>query len=342
MGLNESIHIDRLTSQSGSEREADDERSICSEGSRRPKRRRKSVSPVRKDKRRRTEDPEEDPLPCFDPAALVEAEEGTVKVPRAMQQYLEKHMKRCLTKEERDALFKEHPRPDLTSCVPPKIDKYMLDFLGKRLPKTGDSDLSKIQASILAVMRPMTSAWQQLVEGGLRDEPDLMVPAVEVLAMIQRIQCLLGNASELTSQTRRTRILEVVDPSWSRYGSEEFPSSSDTLFGEDFQEKLSKKVERDTALSKAISITKRAKKEDQPTSSRRVEHRKPQFFRRGPPARYEGRQGKNFLSYNAQLSNRQREHGQPGQPGPSSQPKQGQFPLYHEPRLPGKTPQKRF
>lgn len=184
MGLNESIHVDRLTSQSGSEREADDERSICSEGSRRPKRRRKSVSPVRKDKRRWTENPEEDSLPYFDPAALVEAKEGTVKVPRAMRRYLEKHMKRCLAKEERDALFKEHPCPDLTSCVLPKIKymldyrlvppkiKYMLDFLGKRLPKTGDADLSKIQASILAVMRPMTSAWQQLVEGGLREEPD--------------------------------------------------------------------------------------------------------------------------------------------------------------------------
>ena len=141
--LNESIHVDRLTSQSESEQEADDERSIRSEGLRRTKRRRKSVSPVRKNKRRWMEDLEEDFLPCFDPAALVEAKEGTVKVPRAMQRYLEKHMKHCLTKEDRDALFKEHHHPDLTSCVPPKIEKYMLDFLGKQLPKTGDSDLSK-------------------------------------------------------------------------------------------------------------------------------------------------------------------------------------------------------
>ena len=50
----------------------------------------------------------------------MEAKEGTSKVPRIMQKYLDKHMKRCLTKEERDALFKEHPRPDLASCVPPE------------------------------------------------------------------------------------------------------------------------------------------------------------------------------------------------------------------------------
>ena len=51
-----------------------------------------------------------------------------------MQQYLNKHMKRCLTKEVREALFKEHPRPDLDTCVPPKIDKYMAKFLGKCMP----------------------------------------------------------------------------------------------------------------------------------------------------------------------------------------------------------------
>ena len=37
--------------------------------------------------------------------------------------------------------------------------------------------------------------------------------------------CLLGNASELISHTRRAEILEAVDPLWSRYGSDELPSS---------------------------------------------------------------------------------------------------------------------
>lgn len=272
----------------------------------------------------------------------MEAKEGTSKVPRIMQKYLDRHMKRCLTKEERDALFKEHPRPDLASCMPPRVDKYMIDFLGKRMPKTGDSDLSKMQGAVMAVMRPLTSAWQQLEEGGLRSDPDLLVPAGEVLAMIQRTICLLGNASELISQTRRTKILEAVDPAWSRYGSEEFPSSSTFLFGEEFQEKLTKKVEKDTALAKAVSMTKRAKKDENPPSTRRVEQKKPQFFRGGPPARYGGRQGRNFFPYSTHPAARQGERGQARQQGPNLQPRQGQVPLYHEPRLPGKAPQKKF
>ena len=79
-----------------------------------------------------------------------------------MKKYLDKHMKRCLSKEEREAMFKE---PDLQSCNPPKVDKYMSEFLGKRLPKEHDAELAKIQAAILAGVRPLTSAWQLLLLG---------------------------------------------------------------------------------------------------------------------------------------------------------------------------------
>ena len=74
-------------------------------------------------------------LVYFDSASLVSTKEGTFKAPSDMKKYLEKHMKRCVSKEERNALYKKHPRPDLASLVPPKVDKYMSDFLGKRLPR---------------------------------------------------------------------------------------------------------------------------------------------------------------------------------------------------------------
>ena len=48
----------------------------------------------------------------------------------SMEKYLNKHLKRCLPKEEREALSKEHPRLDLYSTVPPKVDKYLQEFLG--------------------------------------------------------------------------------------------------------------------------------------------------------------------------------------------------------------------
>ena len=66
--------------------------------------------------------------------------------------------------------------------------------------------------------------------------------------MIQRTFCL--NASEYISQTRRTNILEAIDPSWSSYAAEEFPGAKDSLFGEAFQVNLTERVEKDTALVK--------------------------------------------------------------------------------------------
>ena len=80
-----------------------------------------------------TDSDEDDLLGQFDPASLVKSKEGTFSAPSMMKKYLNKHMKCCLSKEERDAILKEHPKPDLHSCSPPKVDKYISDFLGKRL-----------------------------------------------------------------------------------------------------------------------------------------------------------------------------------------------------------------
>ena len=109
----------------------------------------------------------------------------------------------------------------------------MVDFLGKRLPRSHDSELSKIQSSVLAVMHPLTSAWQHLADGGLEDDPELLVPGTEVMSLVQCTLCMLGNASELISQTRRSKILEAVNPSWGKYGPGDFPScQGHTLWGQ--------------------------------------------------------------------------------------------------------------
>ena len=199
-----------------------------------------------------------------------------------MRKYLDKFMKRCLSKEEREALFREHPRPNLDSCNAPKVDKFISEYLGKRLPREKDTELSKIQSAILAIIRPLTSAWQHLVEAKLEDTPDLMVPASEVLNLIQQTICLVGNASEFTSQIRRSHILGAIDTSWSKFSSDSFESATVTLFGEEFHESLSKKVEKESALSKAVSISKKSKKSSPPAFSSQNRQRSTQFFSRGP------------------------------------------------------------
>ena len=110
------------------------------------------------------------------------------------------HLQKCLSKEEREALFKEHPHPDIDVGAPPKVDKYVADFLGKRFPKDHDSELSRIQAAVLATIHPAVAAWQALLEGGADEDLETPVSAAEVLSLCQRKICLVGNASELISQ----------------------------------------------------------------------------------------------------------------------------------------------
>ena len=269
----------------------------------------------------------------FDPASLVKSKEGTFLAPPMMKKYLDKHMKRCLSKEERDAMFKEHPKPDLQSCNPPKVDKYISEILGKRLPKEQESELSKIQSAILAGVRPLTSAWQLLLDNGLENDLEMVVPASEVLTLIQCSLCMIGNASELVSQTRRSKILTAIDPSWSKFGEGDFPSAKDTLFGEEFQASLTTRVEKDNALSKAVSITKRNKKHEALSSSRKEGQRNDRFFRGGPPAKYGGRQGKSFFPYNSHFPQKKEGESSRGTSFPNYH-RPGYRPLYHEPRLP--------
>ena len=204
---------------------------------------------------------------------------------RAMEYYLEKHLRRCLSKEEREALFKEHPLPDIDVCVPPKPDKYLCDYLGKRYPKDLDTKLCKVQSTVLAIMRPVVSAWQGLLEGGLDEDPEMSVPAVEVLSLCQRTLCLIGNSSEVISQERRSKILETVDPSWAKYGADNSTEAKKTLFGDDFRSALADKVEKDTALSKAVAITKKGKNRSQSTTSfpRRDRQRRNDGADKDPP-----------------------------------------------------------
>ena len=138
----------------------------------------------------------------FEPAGLMKTKEGTARVSSHMRNYLDKYMRNCLTKEEREALFKEHPRPDLDSCTPLKVDRFMSEYLGKRMPKDQESELLKIQSAVLAIVRPLTTAWQQLADDDLEKEPEMVVPAAEVLAMIECTLCLVGNSSNITDQEK--------------------------------------------------------------------------------------------------------------------------------------------
>ena len=66
---------------------------------------------------------------------------------------------------------------------------------------------------------------------------------------------LVGSASEYISQSKRIRILEAVDPIWRKFGSDDLSIVKDMLLCTEFLTYLIGKVEKETALAKAVSST---------------------------------------------------------------------------------------
>lgn len=195
----------------------------------------------------------------FDPTLEREDKDDfKVKVPRPIEKYFDKHFRRSLSKEERTAMLKRHPKPDIDAAVPPKLDSFVADFAGKKLDKARDSQLSKIQGAMLYAASPLTNLWADLIEQGLVNDPEAAIHVSDVLEIVQRSLVLLGNANSLISETRRESALESIHPSLRKYGKGEFTNAKADLFGQDFKETLVKKVEADSALSKAVNIVSKS------------------------------------------------------------------------------------
>ena len=84
------------------------------------------------------------------------------------------------------------------------------------------------------------------------DEKQMLIPAAEVMQLVQLSLCLVGNTSEYISQSRRSQILRVNYQSWCKSESHHF--STRTLFSDKFQSKLLGKIEKEMALAKAVSL----------------------------------------------------------------------------------------
>ena len=134
---------------------------------------------------------------------------------------------------------------------------------------------------------PLTSAWHDLLEVGLEDDTSMMVPASHE-SVGDRSESLVpnGNASKFISQARRSKLLEAIEPSWSKYATDSHVVN-DTLFGKDIQASLTSTIEADSALFKAVSIVKWSQKGKEPLgSSIRIDGQASTCFLRGAPARY--------------------------------------------------------
>lgn len=224
------------------------------------KRKKKKKSSPSSRKEQKLSDTDVEPR-LFDPSLDREdKEEFKFSAPDVVGSYLEQHFRKGLAKEERTAMLKKHPKPDSKVMVPPKLDQFVSDFAPKKVDKARDASLSKIQGSLLYAVNPLANLWANLIEQDLTEDPQAVIPVSDVLDIIQRTLVLIGNANNLVSETRREVALDAIHSSLKKYAKGDFTGAKGDLFGEKFKEELVKKVEADTALSKAVRIVSRSSK----------------------------------------------------------------------------------
>jgi len=108
---------------------------------------------------------------------------------------------------------------------------------------------------------------------------------------------LVGNSSELISHKLKANILTTIDPSWSKFSTEKF-TDKEMLFGDSFQSKLTGRVEKETALAKAVLITTWHK--ERYSSSRKGGQKGSNLFQPCPSINYVDGQGKRAAPHHGQ------------------------------------------
>ena len=271
--------------------------------------RKKTSPPAQNSKRQRLSETAEPML--FDPSLDKEdKDEYKFEAPKVINTYLEQHFRKGLAKEERTAMLKKHPKPNSKVMVPPKLDQFVSDFAPKKVDKARDAALSKIQGSMLYAVNPLANLWAALIDQGLADDPEALIPVADVLDPLQRSIVLIGNANNLVSETRREIALEAIHTSLKKYAKGDFKEAGSDLFGEKFKDELVKKVEADSALSKAVRIVSRSSKVFQSPQS---QHRnKSPFFQGSRTSGYGAVFGRRPNPYTAHNSYQSRGKLTPG------------------------------
>ena len=170
--------------------------------------------------------------------------------------FLERHFNISLSEEEKKKILGDFPKPACDAVQVPRLVDQLKEHLknkGKDPHYGSEKTLYKLQESLLDVAGPLTCLWGDLLN------KDAKVSAKGILLLVQRALILLGNASHAMSQERRKVAWAKVNPKLRSLATEDYLKRGSNLFGPGFQEKASKRIELDKAMSK-VSLPSSASK----------------------------------------------------------------------------------
>ncbi|XP_040276167.1 uncharacterized protein LOC120991412 [Bufo bufo] len=203
-------------------------------------------------------DPSGEPL--FDPDSLHHPRSAEWLPLEHVSKYLEARVRCPLSKEARNKLRAECPRPVIPNrvCETPAVDPKMTQFLAKSgwNPRRGlESALRSCQDKLLDIFGPLAKLFD-LAETAKAE--DKQVDPLELREWVQRAICIAGNVNTSLAIERRKAILFKIEPKLSNLAlTEAGKEAHGLLFGEPFIKDLGRFVGAFTALDKAQSSMKR-------------------------------------------------------------------------------------
>ena len=147
----------------------------------------------------------------------------------SFKEFLNSSFRRNLSSSQVFKVLEKTALPDMDIFVTPKLDKSLADQISPHYRKTAenrDRELSKVQRHILNTAAPLTVLHDLL-------ENKQSVSHEEILALIEKSLCLLGNASNTVSTLRRSKVLYAINPSKISLAEALYPNAGTLLFGND-------------------------------------------------------------------------------------------------------------
>ena len=80
------------------------------------------------------------------------------KMPKVVDKFMAKTFQRCIPKKTRLELAKQYPKPSCEAASVLKLDHDIKGALGKDIPEKSDTQLAKIQATVLASAAPLINS----------------------------------------------------------------------------------------------------------------------------------------------------------------------------------------
>ena len=164
--------------------------------------------------------------------------------------FVERCFRQSLSQEQQAALRRAYPCPDVPACVPPSLDKSLVEVVDTS--RQVDNQLYQIQTRLLRTAGPLVALLDGL-EGEVASEPDAVDPAADVLDAVKAALHFLGTTNNFVSVQRHSAHIRRMDPSLVSLATEGFPDAGEELFDPLLIECLTKHADAQRTISSLLS-----------------------------------------------------------------------------------------